>query len=163
MFRTRYKSTTILLHHSAQIRHWEGGCGCTLTNNPYVPVGGDPPELQLDALHYAAQDMNAYAATSAHKYIVLITDTTFHYDGDSYGYTGFAKSQIIDALTATECPVYISVWDPDDYYQLETDRWYAGLTVNSGQFDPSKDGQNNPTEPLYPLANLRSRILSDLQ
>ena len=128
----------------------------------YGPFGGDFPELQLDALHYAAVDMDAHA-TSPHKYIVLITDNVYHYAGDGSGFTTLTKPGMISELTATGCPVYISVWDPGDAYQLETNDWYGGMTVNAGGFDPSKDGENNPTQPLYPLANLRARILSDLE
>lgn len=37
--------------------------------------GGDPPELQLDALHAAAQDMNAYStAGNPRRYIIVVTE-----------------------------------------------------------------------------------------
>ena len=73
----------------------------------YGPDGGDGPELQLDALHFAAQDMAANAVSNR-KYILLITDTIYHEDE---GGSLVTKPQVISELIAAGCPVYISLWD----------------------------------------------------
>jgi hypothetical protein len=125
-------------------------------NNGYKPVGGDDPELQLDALHYAALDMAANAL-SPHKYIVLLTDHPYHdrFDYDSiYTATGVA-----DDLDATDCPVYISLWENPVYPWL--DSYYDDLLVNTGAFDPC-DYYATGMADKYPLAVLWARILADL-
>ena len=117
-------------------------------NNGYSPVGGDAPELQLDALHLAAEDMNAYGVPGR-RYVVLITDNTFH-EGQCGSIV--TEQQVIDELIASGCMVYISLWD--EAYQPA----YSGLTVN-GEFDPA---DTNATDPAYkyPLTRLRASILN---
>lgn len=118
----------------------------------YGPDGGDGPELQLDALHYAALDM-ATNALSSRKYIVLITDTTYH---DNEGGSKISKAQVIQELTASGCPVFVSLWD-------ESVRGaYSDLLVNGGEFDvPNLVGNDQPGNYRYPLEALRARILAE--
>ena len=120
-------------------------------NNGYEGIGGDIPELQLDALHYAAVEMSAHAI-STRKYIVLITDHEFHSTADGYTYS---KSGVEADLMATGCPVYISLWEnPNDAY---LDSYYADLCVNSGFLDPCSYFATDVTR-FYPLARLRTAI-----
>jgi hypothetical protein len=122
-------------------------------DNGYNPHGGDNSELQLDALHYATQDMNVNAI-STHKYIVLITDNVYHNDS---GGSDVTLSQVTSELAATGCPVYISLWN--DAFCSD----YTQLIVNGGEFDPpNPSGTDQNGNWKYPLANLRARILVDL-
>ncbi len=131
-------------------------------DNGYDPSGGDSPELQLDALHYAAQDMDAYSTpNNPNRYIVLITDNTYHYANDPYGpYPGdvwpsnLTVNGVASELTSSGCQVYISLWE--DAYHND----YTNLVVNGGQFDPSNSaGTDQEGNWKYPLDNLRARIL----
>ena len=117
----------------------------------YRPNGGDDAELQLDALHWAAQDMGANA-TSSLKYIVLITDDDYHnHEGGSTVWL----DDVVQELTDSGCPVYISLWDwPQNNYQ--------SLIVNGGAFDPvNGSGTDQPGNWKYPLANLRDGTRPD--
>lgn len=121
-------------------------------NSSYEPEGGDRPELQLDALHFAAQDMSAHAV-SPRRYIVLITDSDFH---ENEGGSTVTMVQVVSELTATGCPVFISLWG-------WSEASYQNLIVNGGAFDPvNPGGTDQPGNWKYPLANLRARILADL-
>ncbi len=123
-------------------------------DNGYDPSGGDSPELQLDALHYAAQDMDAYSTpNNPNRYIVLITDSNYHYSGDGYGASTLTEDGESQELTSSGCQVYISLWE--DAYHND----YTSLVVNGGQFDPSNFAGTDQGNWKYPLANLRSRIL----
>jgi len=129
----------------------------TWVNNDYGPDGGDPQELQLDALHIAAQDMNTYStAGNPSRYIVLITDNVYH---EHEGGSTVWKQDVITELTNSGCKVYISLW-----VQNPLDPWlnpyYEGLLVNGGEFDVPR---SNPPDlaHLYPLDNLRARILAN--
>ena len=120
--------------------------------NGYSPDGCDPYELQLDALHYAALDVNAYASSSR-KYIVLITDNKYHnHEGGSTVW----KDDVRNDLIATGCPVYISLWN--DAFHND----YTQLIVNGGAFDPANSsGTDQSGNWKFPLTELRSRILSE--
>jgi len=124
--------------------------------NGYSPLGGDSPELQLDALDIALEDMNEYSvANNPNRYIVLITDNSFHeddYDPATGWGSQFTKRAIIDRLEASGCRAHISLWPP---WASETT--YAGLAVNGG-FDQPCTGCD--VDQLYPLDNLRHSILS---
>lgn len=127
-------------------------------NDGYTPYGGDGPELQLDALHLAATDMNGYSTQgNPNRYIVLITDAPFHED-DYDPYTGsgshYSEAEVVDELTESECKVYISLWGAG-YEGI-----YSSLTVNTGALDPSGD-QSSPIDRKYPLTKLRARIAAD--
>jgi len=126
-------------------------------DKPYWPNGGDAAELQLDALHLAAQDMNAYStAENPNRYIVLITDNVFHYLNDGSGTnTTMTKAGVTEELTSSGCRVYISLWE--GYLQLQDT--YDGLQVN-GEFDPV-DYEAEELAGIYPLARLRARIMAD--
>jgi hypothetical protein len=127
-------------------------------HDDYAPNGGDEPELQLDALHLAAQDMGDYSTPgNPNRYIVLITDHEFHYLNDPYPSSGcsvLTKADEVDELTTSGCRVYISLWGG----AYEGD--YQGLTVNGGEFDPSGDDYSD-MDKKYPLARLRARIMAD--
>lgn len=127
--------------------------------NGYSPDGGDPAELQLDALHLAALDMNEYSTPdNPNRYIVLITDNVFHQNECGSEVT---KSQVINELTASGCRVYISLWEETPTSTNFRDYWYNGLNVNTGEFDPTNYSIGIPVEDLYPLAKLRARIIAD--
>ena len=122
----------------------------------YSPRGGDTPELQLDALYYAVQDMNAYCTPwNSNRYIVLITDSPYHEDGCG---SEVAKQQVVDELTDSGCQTFISLWESTpESHTLET-YWYNNMTVNGGEFDPPEYFAEDP-EGLYPLDALRDDIL----
>lgn len=123
--------------------------------NGYSPCGGDGEELQLHALHYAAQDMSTRASSYAKKYIVLVTDSPYHENYDPL--PDLDKTATISELTATGIPVYISQWD-ENYIS-----YYTDLTCNGGEIDPvNPNGDDTPGNYRYPFANLRARILSDM-
>lgn len=72
----------------------------------YGPNGGDGEELQLDALHIAAEDMNLCSTPgNANRYIVLITDDTFH-ENDYDPLTGYGsqytKAGVLGELTSPD-------------------------------------------------------------
>jgi len=124
----------------------------------YAAGGNDCPELQLDAFHYAVQDMAAHSIPdNPNRYIVLITDQDYHEDYDELHLT---KQGMVNELTNSGCHVYISYWEqiaqcpglPD----VDLQQRYDGLTVN-GAFDPSTT--QGPI--YYPLTNLHDAILAN--
>jgi len=123
----------------------------------YSANGGDWPELQLDALDYAAQEMNAHA-TDSRKFIVLVTDDVYHYLGDGYLASTETKQGVTDALTASGCSVFISLWDTyDSTHTYLQSYWYSGLAVNNGGFDAAD--YETTTNIKYPFVGLKASIL----
>lgn len=128
-------------------------------NNGYSPNGGDWPELQLDALHLAVEDMSEYSTPgNPNRYIVLITDYWFH---QNEGGSEVTKGQVINELTASGCSVYISLWEESEFSTYLRDNWYCGLNVNGGEFDPANYELSAEIKDKYPLANLRDRIIAN--
>ena len=128
----------------------------TWVNNDYGPDGGDPQELQLDALHIAAQDMNAHSTPgNPNRYIVLITDNIYH---EHEGGSTVWKQDVVAELTNSGCKVYISLWEVDPANPQLVGP-YEDLLVNTGEFDaPNQDTRF--VEDMYPLDKLRVRILA---
>ena len=129
----------------------------------YRPNGGDDPELQLDALHYAALDMDN--AVSPLKYIVLITDNTYH---NNEGGSTVSLTQVNSELTTSGCPVFLSLWElPTGVGWLydptaQDPKAYNEVVLNEGEVDmPNYIGTDVPGSWKYPLAALRARILPD--
>ncbi len=140
-------------------------------NDGYQPNGGDSPELQLDALDSAAQDMTTYSTPGyVNRYIVLITDNVFHYLYDPYGdsnpcYSNLIPSTVIADLQNSGCKVYISLYDDGDadllnlIYLYNSDyttlrQVYTGLDVN-GDFDTV-----NLSSPIYTFDKLEPQIMA---
>lgn len=128
-------------------------------NNGYSPDGYDAAELQLDALHLAAQDVNAYStAGNPNRYIVLITDNVFH---ENEGGSSVTKSQVTTELTNSGARVYISLWEQTAESTYLQDQVYNGLAVNAGEFDQANRVPSAAIEDKYPLARLRARVMTD--
>jgi len=124
-------------------------------HNGYSPYGGDFTELQLDALHLAAEDMNDNSASgNPNKYIVLITDYDYHYKDDGSGKSTLTEDEVRDELEDSGCAVYVSLWED----QHQWDSCYEDFLVNDGEFDPC-DRVAGQMEDKYPFTRLRSRIL----
>lgn len=125
-------------------------------NDGYERFGGDWDELQLDALDLAAQDMNACSNSSnPRRYIVLITDWTYHYAGDSCDTCSILnESDVARELNDSGCHVYISLYEyPEVGGPL--DSAYRDLLANDGEFDPCDLSGGE-----YPLSRLKTCILS---
>jgi len=122
-------------------------------DNGYSPSGGDPQELQLDALHLAVTDMNSYSVPgNPNRYIVLVTDAPFH---ENEGGSVVTEDQVKSELAASGCKTYLSLWD-DGYWSAPLVQLYQGLTIN-GDYDPVD--RQAYTAALYPLNKVRARIM----
>ncbi len=124
----------------------------------YQPRGGDGRDLQLDGLHYAAQDMILHS-TSSRRYIVLVSDYLYH-AADIDGLSPYTASGIAAELSSADPSpgeqflVYISLWSTADPAS------YQGM-LNGGEFDPpNASGDDTPGNWKYPLARLRAAILN---
>jgi len=95
-------------------------------------AGGDAPEDSLDALMAAC-------TMAPGGCIVLATDDRFHYAGDGSGFTTLSEQDVVDALRAAGCRVFI---DAKGFA-----RYYRELAIN-GMVDTSM--------PPFQYPNLRT-------